>query len=267
MLRPSHQENDFLEYLQLDGGNEPRLVTKSELLAEVRDRGGAISDRQLTFYVSEGLIPKSVRVGSRAGAYPKVVVDLLVWVLRSREQGLSVDAIKELLPVWKFVMTARRERRLDLAELEYVARQRIESFEAVTFVPNVVMDVMSGLCSECLREVVIVTKDGMEHSLGAPDTTIGFTAFRAPGPDEDGDPVWWGYRRIVIPIAIDPGEDPSCVVLGLPPGAGLPPMPSAEPHAASHTIERESGGDGLGRADRAMSHGRGAVAQDNPQRQ
>lgn len=235
MLQASLNENDFLEYLQLDGGDEPRLVTKSELLAEVRERGSSISDRQLTFYVTEGLIPKSVRVGSRAGAYPRVVVDLLVWVLRSREQGLSVDAIKELLPIWKFVMRARRDRRLDLAELEYVARQQVTSFEAVTSVPNVVMDVMSRLCSECLKEVVIVTKDGVDHSLGAPDTTIGFTAYRMPSPDEEGGPIWWGYRRIVIPTAIDPQEDPSSVVLGLPPGQEPPPLPVVQDHGDGHS--------------------------------
>lgn len=244
LLISSPQEHDFLEYLQLAGGDEPQLVTKSELLALVRERGGPISDRQLTFYVSEGLIPKSIRVGSRAGAYPRVVVDLLVWVLRSREQGLSVEAIKELLPVWKLLMRARRDGRLELSELEYVARQQVRSFEAATFVPNVVMDAMSGLCHDCLRRIVVVKKDGVEHSLGAPDTTIGFHAYRIPGPGEEGDPAWWGYRRIVIPTPTDPEEDPSSVVLGLPPGAELPPVPRREDHATQSepAVDADEGG-------------------------
>ena len=61
------EENGFLEYLQLQG-SDPELVTKSELISAVRQRGYSVGDRQLTFYISEGLVPKSVRVGSRAGA-------------------------------------------------------------------------------------------------------------------------------------------------------------------------------------------------------
>jgi hypothetical protein len=53
------EQNDFLEFLQLEQG-EPRLVTKSELLEQIRAQGLTISDRQLTFYVTEGLVPKSV---------------------------------------------------------------------------------------------------------------------------------------------------------------------------------------------------------------
>ena len=237
----AQQENDFLEYLQLDVGDEPRLVTKSELLTQVRKRGGSISDRQLTFYVSEGIVPKSVRVGSRAGAYPRAVVNLLVWILRAREQGLSVEAIKELLPVWKFVMRARRDQRLELAELEYVARQCVTTMEAVLFVPNVVMDVMMcSLCDHFISDIVVVSKDGSKHPLGAADTTIGFTAIRAPAPDEDGEPMWWGYRRIVMPTATDPSDDPTNVVLGIAPGVPVPPMPGL---AEDESTNAEGGGD------------------------
>lgn len=223
------QENDFLEYLQLDNPDEPRLVTKSELLQEVRQLGQSISDRQLTFYVSEGLIPKSVRVGSRAGAYPGVIVDLLVWVLRAREQGLSVDAIKELVPIWKFVYRARKSRRLDLSELEYISRQLVRNFESVIMIPTVVVDMLSRMCSKCMQDLIVVTKDGHEHPLGSPETTIGFTAIRSSDKEEGGKPTWWGFQRVVIP-AIPDMEDPTNVVIGIPPGEPVPTPPSTTHH-------------------------------------
>ncbi len=86
----------FLDYMELQGTND--MVTKTELLEEVRTHGRSISDRTLTYYTSQGLIPGAVRVGSRAGAYPRVVVELLCWIVGARDRGLSVDALRELLP-------------------------------------------------------------------------------------------------------------------------------------------------------------------------
>lgn len=51
----AHEENGFMEYLELQDGSD--LVTKSELVSAVREAGFKLSDRQLTFYTSEGLIP------------------------------------------------------------------------------------------------------------------------------------------------------------------------------------------------------------------
>ena len=110
-------QNEFLEFMMLDRG-EPQLVTKSELLERVRGYGLAISDRQLTFYVTEGLLPKSIRAGSRAGVYPRKVVSLLSWILRFREMGVPLEAIKELIPVWKFLMKCRNDGVLDLQQFE-----------------------------------------------------------------------------------------------------------------------------------------------------
>src|SRR5438552_3947751 len=55
----------FLEYLELQ--KEPDMVTKSDLIEQVRHRGGRISDRLLSYYASEVLIPNAARVGSRRG--------------------------------------------------------------------------------------------------------------------------------------------------------------------------------------------------------
>jgi DNA-binding transcriptional MerR regulator len=223
--------SEFLEFLELDGG-EPRLVTKSELLAAVRQRGFPISDRQLTFYVTEGLVPKSVRVGSRAGAYPRLVVSLLTWILRFREMGVPIEAIKELVPTWKFLIRSRNEGRLDLAEFEYVARGQLESLEAVLAVPALLTDVVSGFCADCRRRLVIVTKDGHELPLTAPETTIGFAAANRRVDESGAESLhWWGYRRITLATPPkDFGADPTTVVLGARPNEPLPRRRSDQGH-------------------------------------
>lgn len=229
-------DTDFIEYLHLQGG-KPELLTKSELVAEVRERGGAISDRQLTFYVSEGLAPKSVRVGSRAGVYPRVVADLLVWVLRCKQRGLSLDSIRELKPVWKYLVRATHEKRIDLAELEYIARQSVLSPEAVLAVPSVLTDALRGLCPDCVAETTLALKDGREVSLSSSNLTIGFGAVFSGDPaerdagDSGGDMSWWGFTRVALPFPeTDPRFDPASVILGAPPGAELPPWPQRDGH-------------------------------------
>src|ERR1700730_15161278 len=113
-------------------------VRESELITEVRNAGFKLSDRQLTFYMSEGLIPLSVRAGSRVGVYPAVVVDLMHWLLFMRNLGVSIDALRELLPVWKFLKRSLKGKSVDLAELELVARQHVSSPGALSAAPAAV---------------------------------------------------------------------------------------------------------------------------------
>lgn len=226
------EENGFLEYLQLQG-SEPDLVTKSDLLTEVRQHGYRIGERQLSFYVSEGILPKSVRVGSRAGAYPKIVVDLLKWVLRARDGGLTVDAIRELLPIWKLLTRARRAKRLDLGELEYVARQYVRSTEGSMAMPVVVSDVLT-TCPDCLgcvpADIVVVMKDGKEKNLEDINTTLGFAIARQvevqSSDDEPADvrSVWLARTRITLATGVDQDlrSDPTTVILGVGPNGPLP---------------------------------------------
>ncbi|GAB3757558.1 hypothetical protein GCM10027599_23820 [Yimella radicis] len=243
------EENGFLEYLQLQG-SDPDLVTKSDLLNEVRQVGYRIGERQLSFYVTEGILPKSIRVGSRAGAYPRVVVDLLKWVLRAREGGLTVDAIRELLPVWKLLTRARRERRLDLGELEYVARQRVLSTEGSTAMPVVVSDVLM-TCPECHgctpADIVVVMKDGEEKNLDDINTTLGFAIARqveveTPGKDTpEVRSVWLARTRITLATGVDQDlrTDPTTVILGVRPNEELPADSRALSTVGSRAINVE----------------------------
>jgi DNA-binding transcriptional MerR regulator len=217
------EENGFLEYLQLQG-SAPELVTKSELIAVVRGLGYSVSDRQLTFYVSEGLIPKSVRVGSRAGAYPRIVVELLAWILRAKEGGLSVEAIRELLPVWKYLIRARKDGRIDLAELEYIARQHVVTLEGSYAMPAVISGVLHDVCPKCRGKIVLVLKDGTEKTLGDSSATVGFAIARRGDEEGDSEAKWIARSRLALGGDVgDAGKDPTTMILGLRPGEALPP--------------------------------------------
>ncbi|MER7910406.1 hypothetical protein [Streptomyces sp. NPDC096068] len=224
------EENGFLEYLQLQEG-PPDLVTKSELIARVRSEGYSISDRQLTFYVTEGLVPRSVRVGSRAGAYPSIVVELLTWILRARDIGVPIEALKELLPVWKFLIRARSLRELDLGELEYVARQHVTSVEGSLGVVRTVVDVMTCYCPKHRKDIVIVAKDGTKMPMGDRTSTVGFAVARKPeaeDADTDLSPRWFATTRVSL-ASTDPGSsDPTTVILGIKPNEPLPSSPGDE---------------------------------------
>jgi DNA-binding transcriptional MerR regulator len=232
------EENGFLDYLQLQGGT-PELITKSDLIAEVRAMGQPVGDRQLTFYASEGLVPKSVRVGSRAGVYPKIVVELLAWILRTRDMGVPLDSIKELVPVWKYLIKSRRECRLDLGELEYVARQHVSATEACLAIPQVVRDVMLlGLCQECGSKIKIIDKDGAETFMQDRTATIGFAIARRLEDEEGSETVRWSAQtRITLAAAsTEPRDDPTTVILGVAPNERLPErQPLAEAHTSAHT--------------------------------
>jgi DNA-binding transcriptional MerR regulator len=240
------EDNGFLEYLQLEGA-DPELVTKSELLAAVRKRGYSVGDRQLTFYVSEGLIPKSVRAGSRAGVYPRIVVDLLAWILTAKDGGLSVDAIRELLPVWKYLVRASNDGRIDLGELEYIARQNVTTIEASYAIPGVVADaLLRHMCPECQAKVVLVLKDGTEQTLSNPSTTVGFAIARR-GDEESGetDPRWVARTRLALArVGKGIAKDPTTVILGLRPNEPIPPDPqesdSSGSSGSSHDDRKEA---------------------------
>lgn len=236
----SLDEDGFMDYLQLQGSSE--LVTKSELISEVRRRGNPVSDRQLTFYVSEGLIPKSVRAGTRAGVYPRVVVQLLSWILTARDRGVPIEAIKELIPVWKFLVRARRERRMDLVELEYIARQHVTSREGMVTVPMLVGDILMGYCPPCRRDITIVRKDGVEKAIDDVETTVGF-AFAQRSVNEQGEEIsrWVGQTHLTFAYVEDFTEDPTTVLLGIRPNEALPPIPGAH---SSDAAASGQGGDG-----------------------
>lgn len=236
------EENGFLEYLQLQDG-VPDLVTKSQLIAEVRRLGYSLSDRQLTFYVTEGLVPRSVRVGSRAGAYPKIVIELMTWILQARDEGASIEALRELLPVWKFLIRARSAHVLDLGELEYVARQHVNSPEGSIALPRVVSDVMMRhVCPACRDEITIVYKNGETKPMSDPTATVGFAVAKVPAQDSDAEskPQWFASARIALASPLNYSTDPTTVIVGIKPNAPLPADPEPKQHETSPPEHEEA---------------------------
>jgi DNA-binding transcriptional MerR regulator len=233
-------DGGFMEYLELQGSTD--LVTKSELISEVRSSGNSVSDRQLTFYVSEGLIPKSVRVGTRAGVYPRVVVELLSWILTARDRGVPIEAIKELIPVWRYLVRARRERLMSLTELEYIARQHVTSLEGIIAVPMLVGDVLMGYCPPCRSDIKIIRKDGTEKSIDDTETTVGF-AFAHRSQNEDGEEStrWVGQTHVTFAFVHDLRNDPTTVLLGVRPNEEFPEIQPGT-HWGDHLAAHEKKG-------------------------
>lgn len=221
------EENSFFEYLDSTGG-EADLRTKSELLAEVRAEGYKLSDRALSYYTSAGLVPRSARIGSRGPkVYPAILTELITWILQTIEEGASIEALRELLPVWKYLVRARSEKSLDLGALEYVARQYVTSPEAVIGVPRVVNRVMVSCCPNCQNKIMIVYKDGQQKALTDPTVTIGFSLVRVRQDDDNQEPTpeWFTSTRITLGGVASPNTDPTTVILGRKPNESLPPDP------------------------------------------
>lgn len=212
--------SDILEYFELQGSLA--MVTKSELLEHVRQGGGHISDRQLTTFVSEGLIPKSMRIGSRAGAYPKIIEELLLLVIELRDRGVSIEAIRELLPVWRFLRRSLTAGEVNLAELEYIARQTIRLPEAAYNVP-ILISLCLPWCPVCdqskIEELRFIDKAGVEHHhrTGHP-MTIGFLL--GQHDEAAGVALAQASVRIVIPT-FEASDDPTTVILGAPNGVAV----------------------------------------------
>jgi DNA-binding transcriptional MerR regulator len=213
-MEPTLDGSDFLEYLELQGSLD--MVSKSELLEAVRASGRRVSDRQLISYITEGLMPRSARIGSRSGAFPKITIELLEWISDARDdRGLSVDAVRELLPLWRLLQRGIRDQRIDLAEVQLVARQHVRKREAAYSVPWVVQWTLPCPIHEVneMRELTFVFKDGSEHTMEDIDPLgLGFVIQREDEDAECAKPVAW-MRIDLTPVD---SADPSVVVLSLP---------------------------------------------------
>jgi DNA-binding transcriptional MerR regulator len=213
-IRSEPAPPDALVLMELQGSTD--LVTKTELLDAVRAHGLSISDRTLTYYMTEQIMPKAVRVGTRGGAYPRVVIELLRWVVRAREMGTPVDAVRELVPLWEFLVRSRRVGEILLSELEYLAREWVVSSEANHAVPWLVKETVGNLCPRCAPNVAWVLKDGtrVAQSDGL------FVTFHLAEVDEHNPSI---ARRIEWTQLTLPGfapelDAPDAVILGVPNG-------------------------------------------------
>jgi hypothetical protein len=145
--------------------------------------------------------------------------------LRARDGGVSIDALKEVLPVWKFLVKARSGGVLDLGELEYIARQHVGSTEGSLAIPRVIAEVMTKCCPKCRGEITIVYKNGQKQQLSDPTATIGFAIARLDDDDDESRSRWFASTRLSLPSSYNYSSDPTTVILGLKPNAALPQDP------------------------------------------
>lgn len=206
----------FMELLEIQGTLD--LVRKTDLIREVRRHGARITDRQLTTYVTEHLVPKSARIGTSGGAYPRIVVDLVTFISLSRTRGMSVQAIKELLPVWRYLKRAIRAREVFLSEFEYISRRHAISPEAVFAIPSMLQEALP--CPFCGQAAEVSFKDKNGDLVSSKPLTIGFVM--ADLDESTGRAEPHAMMRIAI-LSPDEGASPSTVILGVPNGVPLQP--------------------------------------------
>lgn len=224
---------DLTEYLEIQTTAE--FVTKTELREALRQWGLPISERNLTYYASIGLVPTAIRVGSRGGAYPKVVIEQLAWVIRARNRGQSIESIKELLPLWRWIARSRNEGIIDLKEFELVARRPGLSQEANFAVPHLVSEILQ--CGDCLERIQWILKDGSPfyHRHTAP-LTLSF--IMGTINQETGQPELLAWTQLSFPGMGSPNpDDPTAITLGLPIGVDLPGQ-SAQRNTNRHGCRR-----------------------------
>lgn len=204
------EESEFLELLRVQDSLD--MISKSELIDWAKKHRMALTDRKLTSFMTEGLLPKTARIGSRGGAYPAIAKDQLKFVLRWRSRGTSVTAIKELLPVWRFMTSAVRRHEVDLAELEDLVQQTVHSDQALHTLPNVIQDALP--CPNCksgeLSDIKFRFKDDTVRSRGANDDVSFAVLFEET--DGDGECTSMMIARITLP-RIDEAHDPSTMVI------------------------------------------------------
>jgi|GEM_PF-763312 len=215
------EEAEFIEYMQIQGSTD--LITKTELLVEMRQRNLAISDRTLTFYITKGIIPKAARIGSRSGVYPRIITELLALALLNRERGASIEATKQLIPLWKLIAKGAVNGDLDLAEIEYVARQHVTMADANFVVPFMMSEVLSYLAPRDRNEIIWRLKDGDEIHQSRSETFE--ISFVLGAEDEDGVARAIAWAQLKLPGFDDHPDldDPRTIILGVPIGKSVEP--------------------------------------------
>jgi DNA-binding transcriptional MerR regulator len=209
----------LVELLELQGSTD--LITKKELLDDVRSHRCRISERNLAYYTAQGLMASPIRLGQRNVVYPSIAAAQLVFVIRCRDAGLSIESIRELLPVWRYLQSGIRSGHIDLAEFEYIARSTINQTEANYAVPMAVSLVMSSICPDCLSKIEWTLKDGTGCTgEEAADLTLTFILAEMDDESQVGRRVAW--TQLQLPGFDSPDDAGSTtVVLGIPIGVTL----------------------------------------------
>ena len=94
-------------------------------------QASGVSAKMIRYYEHNGLIPPAARSGSGYRVYSAQDVHMLRFVRRARDLGFSVDAIGELLGLWRDRSRHSADvKRLALAHVESL-RRKIAELEAM----------------------------------------------------------------------------------------------------------------------------------------
>ncbi len=151
-----------------------------------------------------------------------MVTDQLWFVSRQRRRGMSVSALRQLLPLWRFMKRSVKNKLVSLNELEEVAANTLTSEEAMYAAPGVVQQ--SVPCPRCKKRqysgLKFEMKDGSVRSVGSgDDVSIGFVlAIRDSETSKLCDTT---TMRIAF-TRTDEGHNETSIILGLKPGENLP---------------------------------------------
>ncbi|MEZ5409457.1 MAG: hypothetical protein R2761_15620 [Acidimicrobiales bacterium] len=232
-------DTDPIELLEIQGSTD--LVTKADLMRAVRGTGRSISDRNLTFYGTLGLLPKALRVGARSGAYPKIVAELACWVIDARERDLPIEAIKELLPLWRYLARAQRTGRFDVGEIEFIARQHIKREDANREVPWLIgeMTHRGQFRPDGRTQVTWTLKDGQTQQPEERENfRLSFVLTEFDPRKNEARVVAW--TQLVLPgFGLPTEDDPATIWLGAPVGVRVcrEPSPRTQTEFANETAE------------------------------
>ncbi len=218
------EETEFMELLRIQDNLD--MITKREMLTWAKKKGLPMTDRKLTSLMTEGLLPKTARIGSRGGAYPAIAKEQLRFVLKVRGRGVPVPCVKEVLPVWRYLTGAVLRREIVIAELEDVVQGSIVSDQALHLLPMVIQEALPchGCKSDQLSEIKFKYKDDSVHSRGTGEDISFALLFEEmdgsgecrrrmtaritlPREDEENDPSTIMIRRVAESKLQEPADD------------------------------------------------------------
>jgi hypothetical protein len=85
--------------------NNPPLMTREAVLAELHERGYQISERQLRSWVTYGILPRPIRRvpkgatdGVARALYPVWMVDVIAYLVHEMARGVSREKLKFMAP-------------------------------------------------------------------------------------------------------------------------------------------------------------------------
>jgi DNA-binding transcriptional MerR regulator len=215
------------------------VVTPREVVEIVRASGREITPRTVSFLQTQQILPPVDRVGSRGGYLPAICVDLIVLVVDLRNRGLRLGAIRELVPLWACLVSGQVRGRVDLAAFEAIARQRSLCDEAMFHVPFLVEHILGGFHEDQLGGTEIALKDG---SIVEPEVPLTLTFVFGGVSKETGEMRIYDWSQLSLPgVRRRPNlNDPSVIVLGIPPDADLTQIDPMTVHQPRPTRQRRT---------------------------